>query len=607
MAVDAVDTGAGGSGVGRRLGSRFLSWRSVPIIGASVGVNVLSLAMPLAILQLYDRIIPNTAVETLTVLFLGVTIALVLEALLTYVRSSSIAWAGARFEHGLMTAMFARFLSADRSVIGDGGNGLHCERFGSVAKIKDFHAGQALGVAADIPFVCLFIGLIYIIGGWVAAIPVAIFIAFLALFAIRDIALKPLLRAADKVQIHRLNFELETLGRMTVIKGEALEAPMMRRYERLLRTSTTNEHAIATRAATTSAMSASLGGITMVAVAAGGAVAVIDGALSIGELAACTLLANRALQPLQRAFGIWTGYKKLALHNDHVDAGMTLPSARPGVARVLPRIKGGLVLNGIGVQYGSHQTPVLESVDLDVRPGESVGITGEAGSGKTTLLMVMAGMLRPDRGTIKLDGCKDPWGFSEESVLARIAYIPSRGTIFAGSLLDNITMFAEADPVAVDDPSMSDTDGDLTAPHLSNRDRIDRDRARAYRIADRLGLTALAGRLPNGFNTVIGPGSPYILPHGLVQRIAIARALFADPAIILFDAANTALDTSGDTLVREVLEEQKGLKTLIVVSQRPSLLRIVDRVYTLTDGHLVENEPPKPVSVLRPARRRTRS
>ncbi len=584
----------------------------MPLVAASVGMNVLSLAMPLAILQLYDRIIPNSAIETLTVLFLGVTVALVLEALLTYIRSTSIAWAGARFEHILGTDMLSRFLAADRTAIAGGGNGQHCERFASVGKIKEFHAGQALGVAADIPFVALFVGLIYIIGGWVAAIPLAIFGIFLAIFAFRDIFLKPLLRAADKAHTHRLNFELETLGRMTVIKGEALEAPMMRRYERLLRTSTGNDHAIAANAATASAMSASLGGITMIAVAAGGAVAVIDGALSIGELAACTLLANRALQPLQRAFGIWTSYKKLSLHNDHVREGMTLPLSRPWGTRVLPRIKGGIVLHDIGLRYGPSLPAILDGVNLDVRPGEAVGITGEAGSGKTTLLMVMAGLVRPDTGTVRLDGAKDPWAFTEESVLSRIAYIPSRGTIFAGSLLDNITMFAEQDISPADGMAAEDTPdypggSDADSGTSSVRDRIERDRERAYAIAARLGLTALAGRLPNGFNTVIGPGSPYILPHGLVQRIAIARALFADPPVILFDAANTALDTNGDALVRGVLEEQKGAKTLIVVSQRPSLLRIVDRAFTLSDGRLVENEPQKPATVIRARRRRTPS
>jgi ATP-binding cassette, subfamily C, bacterial LapB len=581
MAIDRFHKGGFFTRAGKpRL--RFLSWRSMPIITASAGINVLSLAMPLAILQLYDRIIPNEALETLTVLLLGVTVALVLEAVLTYVRSTTIAWTGARFEHAVGTAMFSRFIGAGRGAIAHGGNGLHSERFSSIAKIKEFYAGQALGVAADIPFVLLFVGLIYAIGGWIAAIPVGLFAGFAAVFVLRDFFLQKILLKADQAHIHQLNFVLETLGRMTTIKSVAVEAPMMRRFERLIRTSTTNDNAIALNTASSAAISASLGGVCMISVAAGGSVAVINGALSIGGLAACTLLANRALQPLQRAFGIWTSYRKLGIHKEHVREGMTLELARPDVGRVLPPIEGSIVLEGVSVRYGEDQPPVLDSIDLTVRAGEAVGIMGEAGSGKTTLLMAIAGIIQPNTGRVRIDGNKNPWIFSEASLLRRIFYIPSRGTIFAGSLLDNITMFSELNNTA---------DRDSVGGEV--------ERERAYQVADRLGLTALAGRLPNGFNTVIGPGSPYILPHGLVQRIAIARALFADPPVVLFDAANTALDSSGDALVRGVLEEQKGRKTLIIVSQRPSLIRIADRTFTLADGRLAPRVDEQPVSPIR--------
>lgn len=537
------------------------------ILLASIGGNLLALALPLAILQLYDRIIPAGAVETLVVLLAGVAVALVLEALLSHVRASLIAWSGARHEHAINRQLLARLLAADPVALRAAGPGLHAERFAAVARIRDFRAGQGLAVLADLPFALLFLGLIWVIGGWLAAVPVAVLAAVLGLFLLGDPARTRLRREVDDLRVRQLSFVLETLGRIGAIKAAGSEALMLRRFERLQRGMARAEHRLARSGVAAQVLQASLGGVSMVAVAAAGSLGVIAGAITLGELAACTLLANRALQPLQRVLGMWSGFRRQALQRRHVAEGLALPPNRRPGAPALPRLAGALALHEVTVAGEGGGPPLLDRIELSIAAGETVGITGEAGSGKSTLLMVMAGLRCPDLGRVMLDGRYDPWRHDEASLAAQLQYVPARAPIYSGTLMENMTGFA---------PPMGMRDAGV--PPL--------DRARALDLAERLGLTGLAGRLPNGFNTEVGPGSVHALPQGVAQRIALVRALYADPRILLFDAANTALDTGGDALARALLQAQRGRRTVVIVSQRPSLLAIAERVFTLSEGWL---------------------
>ncbi len=554
------------------------------VVLASIGSNLLALALPLAILQLYDRIIPAGAVETLVVLLAGVAVALVLEAVLTHVRAALIAWAGARHEHALNRALLDRLLAADPLALRAGGPGLHAERFAAVSRICDFRAGQGLALLADLPFALLFLGLIYIIGGWLAAVPAALLALVVALFLIADPGRTRLRQEVDDLRIRQLSFVLETLARIGAIKAAGFEAVMQRRFERLQRGVAHAGHRLARAGVAGQVLQNALGGVSMVAVASAGSLGVIAGQITLGELAACTLLANRALQPLQRVLGLWSGFRQQALQRRHVAEGLALPGLRPAGAPALPPLQGAIALRGVtvaGPGWGPER-PLLDRIDLDIAAGEIVGITGAAGSGKTTLLMVMAGLCCPDLGRVLLDGRHDPWRHSEDSLLGQVVHVSARAPVFSGTLMENMTGFAP----------LPGTRGAM-GPAL--------DRARALDLAERLGLTALAGRLPNGFDTEVGPGSVYALPQGVAQRIALVRALYANPRVLLFDAANTALDTGGDTLARKLLEDQRGRRTVVIVSQRPSLLAIAGRVFTLSDGRLrgpdLRGVPAKPGAV----------
>jgi ATP-binding cassette subfamily C protein LapB len=211
--------------------------------------------------------------------------------------------------------------------------------------------------------------------------------------------------------------------------------------------------------------------------------------------------------------------------------------------------------------FAEDRPPLLRDLNIVIPPGACVGISGDNGSGKTTLLALMSGALKPATGQILLDGV--PLDTYDPHRLKRhIAYLPQLGELFRGTILDNITMF---------DARKSEA---------------------AVAQAEALGLGPIIASLPMGYDTIVGDSAGETLPRGIRQRIAVARALLPRPRVVLFDEANTGIDSAGDADMRAVLEALKGECTLVLVTHRPSLLRMADHVYDLSNGTLTPRETP---------------
>lgn len=535
------------------------------VLLASAAANLLSMAMPLAIMQIYDRIIPNRAVETFAALMIGAGAAVLLEAALTRARDCALTWRAARFEHAASVGLARRLLKADPKALAGIAPGVHTERFSSVARIRDAESGRALIALADAPFVGLFLAMVYLIGGAVVLAPAAVVAIAIVGALMANLRLAARMDAADRLSQMQANFASETLGRFAAVKAQSLEAPMRRRYERLMRVRAALERAVDSTVNRSAAFSSALAPAAMVSVAAAGSVMVMDGRLTIGELAACMLLSNRALPPVQRIVAQWSALVRARVSREAVREGLSLPPA--GLPRPIAptAFQGGLLLQRVALENCNSPEPVLDGIDLRIEPGERIAIQGESGAGKTLLLQVMCGYLAPDRGRVLLDGRTDMRRVDEEWLRARIAYVPERAALFSGTLAQNLTMF---DACAMPDETRAELWRRIEA------------------VSAELGLLDLAGRLPNGFHTRLGPGSGHSLPQGFIQRIAIARAFLRQPRAILFDGANASLDAHGDVLVREALARFEG--TLVIVSQRPSLVRICDRRFRLSKGKLIE-------------------
>lgn len=538
---------------------RGTSWDAV---GATFIINLLSLVLPLTLMQVYDRIIPNAAYNTLTLLVLGAGVALMLEALLQYLRALTSGWSAARFEHLEGCRAMDRMLSSRLSTFEEQGVGEHLENFNSLGRLKDFYSGQAMRALIDLPFALIFVAAVAYLGGWLALVTIAILALFALTAAWLGRQLREVLLERVTTDNRRQNFIVEVLSGIGTVKAMAMEAQMARRFERLQENCSNTNYKIAQASSYANGASTYFSYGMLFAVAATGSLLVIDGSLSVGGLAACTLLSGRAMQPLQRAMGAWTRFQDVRIARARLGKVLSL-EVDAATQREQPKLTGeeALELSGVSFSYPGEDEPLLRDINLRVGPGKTVAIRTEStGSGKTTLLHLMAGVLEPTAGTVRL-GDYNIADLSPATKGKAITYLPSKGPAMKGTILENLTMFRP------------------------NRT------AAALELSSRLGLDNIAAQLPRGYETIVGDGVSDTLSQGVMQRISLVRGLATQAQFILFDEANSAIDGAGDAELRTLLEEIKTKSGLILISHRPSLLKLADETYQLKDGQITRVEP----------------
>ncbi|MEM7469510.1 MAG: ATP-binding cassette domain-containing protein, partial [Pseudomonadota bacterium] len=285
-------------------------------------------------------------------------------------------------------------------------------------------------------------------------------------------------------------------------------------------------------------------------------ISVINGDLSTGGLAACTLLTGRAFQPLQGAAGFWARMQSIKVAEDRVETLLALPQGLDSVtADNKHRIQQGKIeAIDLSIQLASSDSKILSRINFVAEAGEVIALTGANGSGKSSLLSVLRGLTRPTEGEVRIDDLPIT-EYTSEEIESNVILLPQYEAIFDGSILDNLTM------------------------HRSEFDYL------AFEVAEELGFADVVQQLPDGFQTSLGPGG-VVLPRGMAQRIAIGRALVNMPKILLFDEANSAVDDASDQAIKRMIELLRGSCTIVLVTHRPSYMWLADRVHALTDGEL---------------------
>ncbi|MCA1940569.1 MAG: ATP-binding cassette domain-containing protein [Caenispirillum bisanense] len=533
-----------------------------PLAIGTIFLNLLGLVLPLSLLQVYDRIIPNSSTGTLTLIVLGVLFAMVLEVILRGARTAITGWLAARFEHNAGMAAFDRVLGAPVHEVEREGAGGLLERMSAIYSLKEHYADQGIAVFLDLPFVFLFLGLIWLLGGDLVWVPTAVLVLFSVMMLWHGRQLRRSIRTYNEVRDRRLSFNIEILSGIHAVKSQAMEGQMTQRYVRLQEAVARADHDVVLRNASAQTLGNMFSQMVMVATVALGSVYVVNNLMTVGGLAACTLLAGRAVQPVQRAVAMWTRMQTVSLARERASGLFGLPvAARPAAPYIAP-LAGKLELQDVSFTYGKDAPVLFDGVSLTIEPGECVGITGTNGCGKSSLLRLMAGSLQPTAGRVLLDGVPLTDWAPEALEQGGIGILPSEAFLFRGTLLDNLTMF---------------------------RREL---RERALQAASDLGLDDVVATFPNGYLTTIAGGAADAMPRGIRQRIAIARVLALDPRVILFDEANTAMDGPGDEALRAHLESLKGDRTLVMVSLRPSLLKLADRRFEIVGARLDAREDP---------------
>lgn len=540
---------------------------------STFAINILSLALPVMTLQVYDRILPNPGSGTLPILIVGVVVALLLEGCLRIARAYSLGWSGAAYEHRLSCITINHILNADLSQMGRYGIGEHLHKIGAIAKIKDFYNGYALITVAELIFVPIFFGLILYIAGPLAIVPTMILMGF-TIFSLWDgQKLRKALRDRDITDDYRYNFLIETLDGIHSVKAFGAENRFQRRYEALEERSTEANMAVTQRTASLFNMGNTVSHIMVAAIITVGAVFVLYGQLTTGALIATLLLSGRMMQPIQRALALWARYQEYVLGREKIESILATPLHVPtNLARQTDQTQlreGILTMENVSFRFQENESWVLRDVNLSVGKGEAVHITGTHGAGKTVLLNLIAGIYPITKGEILIDG-ENVLTYPSEKLVRHVGYIRTDSLIFRGSIRDNITCFglhAEQDVREI--------------AHLL---KVDRDVA----------------RLPSGFDTVLTGDGTDSIPPGLKQRITMVRVLAAKPRLILFDNADRSLDREGYSLIHSLFARLKGKATLIMVSDDQNMQALADRAVHLENGSLTPLASPTDSNRLTP-------
>ncbi len=544
-----------------------VDWSRGQLIGISLIINLFALGLPVFILQVYDRVLPHTGITSLHLLVLGLLAVIVIDAVMRLIRAQITTWNGARFEHLARCQNVARILNAPIDRLMQESPGAYFDKINAINQVRDFYSSQIAGIMVDLPFALFFLVLIWYLGGPLVLVPICLLVAFGCCAGLVGLRLRT--AVVQRVNLDQKRYDLlnEILSNVQTVKSLGLKELMLRRLERMQEKSALSLQKVTIQSMLAQSIGSLFSQLNMVAVVGVGALMVLDGALSVGELAACMLLSGRSMQPLQSAMSLWTNFQSIRVAAGRATDVLDLPQT--SVGRNLPQIpplRGEIELRDVTYLRPGTDEPKIHDLSLKVRPGEAIGIEGDNASGRSTLLRILRGLVRPQHGCVLVDG-HDLFEFDPASLHQQIALVEQDVTIFSGTIIENLTNFRGG--ALIDE---------------------------ALELAEKLGLDQIIKRLANGYDTRVGDGSAAILTGGMRQRIAIVRALVNRPAILLFDEASAALDHESERRLHIMLEEMKGRTTMIIVSPRPALLRLADRRFVMTDGRLMpRGQTPQPV------------
>jgi ATP-binding cassette subfamily C protein LapB len=519
---------------------------------ASFVINLLALALPLSIMQVYDRVIPNRSFSTLAWLFFGLAIALIIDFVLKTSRSVLLSWQATRFARNVENEGVARFLRAPNGGFEREPAAVHVNRYGAAAALADYHSGQARLVLIDLPFVVIALLVMAIVGGAMVLVPASLFFGFAGLAIGRAREFRRILDARTTQDNRKYDFIAEVLTGIHTVKVMAMEPQMQRRFERLQEAvAKTTMSSISTGQANQTA-ALLFGSVSQLVVVAIGGSQVINDQLTMGALAACTMLSGQILQPLLRAISLWTEKETVDHRRAEVKSLLDLPSAEVRLEIDTP-VKGNIRFENVVYRHPTDLNHTLAVGDISIEAGAMIGLKGKESSGRTTLLKLIQGEIEPTAGRVTVDGVST-LAPQFAAVRRHIAYVGAVPAIFSGTIMENLTMFG---------PEKRDF---------------------ARKMAQLLGLEATINLLPDGYETKLGEGIGDDLPMSIAQQINIVRALTNRPRVLALDEANMLLDAIAEPALIKALNVLRGSLTVLVVTHRPSLLALCDQQIALEDG-----------------------
>lgn len=528
------------------------------VIIASFLLNIFMLATPLFTMNVYDRVVPNSAFDTLWVFSIAVVIVYVFDTLMKFLRTYTLEVAAKKSDVIISSKLFEYVLNIKLS-----------HRFSSVGSfasnlrefdhIRSFFTSSSMATLIDLPFLLIFLGVIFIIGGEIVIVPM---IAALIIIIYSLVIKTPLKRSIDKVSkssAYKNSVLIESLSTIETIKSLSLQSQMQWKWEESVGKIAKDEISSRLLSNSITTFSNFVIQISSVAVLILGVYAISEQSLSMGGLIALVMLTSRTLAPLNQFASLISNYEYAKSSYKMLNEIMQLPTDYSDEQRFVERknINGIIEFKNVKFKYPNTDYYILNDVSFKISNNEKVGIIGTNGSGKTTILKLIMGLYEPESGSILIDGV-DINQISPYDLRKHMAYVPQDIVLFKGTLQENISNAVES---------------------LSDEELI--------KAAKMSGVENFVAQHPSGYNLSIqerGDG----LSGGQKQAVGVARAFVKSSAsMVLMDEPTNSMDSNTEVLVEDSLRVFSTQKTMILVSHKQSLLQMSERLILLRNGKIL--------------------
>ena len=542
-------------------------WIYVQVMIAAMVSNFLSLSTSLFTMTVYDRIIPNGAFESLIALSIGVIIALGFDFLIKSLRARFIDIASQRADLDISRRLFDRILTLTPAE--------QRQKTGAMAgtirefeSLREFFNSSTLVILIDLPFVFFFIYVIYLIAGPLAYIP----LFAVPLVIIVGLGIQPFLARITKGSVQSgMNKQavlVETLNGLETVSATGSGSLMKKRYENALNNQSDSGNKIRALSSFIINFAASVQQYAQIGLIFFGVYLIVDGTITQGALIGAVILGGRTMSPLSalantlsRANGALTAYRNLSLL---IGANFQRASNVSPISR--PTFKGEIEFKNVTFKFEGADRPTINNLSFKIPAGQKVALVGKMGSGKSTFSRLVAGIYEPTEGAILIDGV-DVRQIDPADTRKNIGVMLQDSWLFSGTIRENIQM------------GFNDYDDDYL-----------------LRVCKIAGVDDFVGSHPEGYDLTVrerGLG----LSGGQKQTINLARSLLHDPVILLLDEPTSSMDQASEGKVVSALQEECREKTMVIVTHRNPILKMVDRVFVFEDGSIVADQTPEQLGV----------
>ena len=528
---------------------------------ASVLVNLFALVSPLFIMNVYDKVVPNLAFDSLWVLAIGAGIAYIFDLIMRQLRSYLIDVAGKKVDIIVSSKLFAKAIGIPLEKRSPSVGGM-AKQLGEFDSIRDILTSATITTLVDLPFALFFLTIIYLVAGDLAVIPLLGSFIIIGYTLIMQPKLKAAIDESNKFSGLKHGHLIESLASIESIKSSGAEGLVQKSWQQMI--GHTANWQLKCKKITTSVtnMATFVVQTSVIFVVILGVYRVSENEISMGGIIAAVILSSRAISPMAQLAGLMTRGNQTASALRQLDELMTQEDEFENKGHLVSRqrLLGQITAHHIGFSYPGSERPILHPLSLNIAPGERVAIIGRNGSGKSTLAKLLVGLFQPSNGSLTYDGI-DSAQIHPSDLRRNFGYLPQDITLFHGTIRDNIL--------------------------FGTRQVSEHQLIRAVQLS---GVNLFTNLEAEGLDQQVGEGGRE-LSRGQRQTIALARATLNDPPVLLMDEPTASLDARAEKQFINAMHHVSKDRTLLLITHKMHLLNLVDRIIVLDRGHIVADGP----------------